>query len=176
VSSLKDFTGQKNVALVGGVALNRYCTLLRCTALQSILHYTTFLIDAVIKHSNSSVSFSSRVDIRHFVLTSYFPPSPFLITFALSLSTSTSMTSHPLLILQPCPILFSTAVTVTAVTVTAVTATATTVSAVTAAVISVLNGRISRELGFDKTFVPPGPGDEGIAVGCALYGLQVQHV
>ena len=38
-----------------------------------------------------------------------------------------------------------------------------------------LNGRISRELGFDKTFVPPGPGDEGIAVGCALYGLQVRH-
>lgn len=39
---------------------------------------------------------------------------------------------------------------------------------------SVLNGRISRELGFEKTFVPPGPGDEGIAVGCALYGLQVR--
>ena len=38
---------------------------------------------------------------------------------------------------------------------------------------SVLNGRISRELGFENTFVPPGPGDEGVAVGCALYGLQV---
>ena len=41
---------------------------------------------------------------------------------------------------------------------------------------SVLNGRISRELGFEKTFVPPGPGDEGVAVGCALYGLQVEHL
>ena len=36
---------------------------------------------------------------------------------------------------------------------------------------SVLNGRISRECGFDKIFIPPAPGDEGIAVGCALYGL-----
>ena len=41
---------------------------------------------------------------------------------------------------------------------------------------SVLNGRISRELGFEKTFVPPGPGDEGVAVGCALYGLQVEYL
>lgn len=41
--------------------------------------------------------------------------------------------------------------------------------------LSVLNGRISRELGFEKTFVPPGPGDEGVAVGCALYGLQVVY-
>jgi hypothetical protein len=37
---------------------------------------------------------------------------------------------------------------------------------------SVLNGRISRELGFDSVFIPPGPGDEGVAVGCALYGLH----
>ena len=29
---------------------------------------------------------------------------------------------------------------------------------------SVLNGRISRELGFKEVFIPPGPGDEGIAV------------
>jgi predicted NodU family carbamoyl transferase len=29
---------------------------------------------------------------------------------------------------------------------------------------SVLNGRISREMGFKNVFVPPGPGDEGIAV------------
>merc|ERR1711957_1127537 len=31
---------------------------------------------------------------------------------------------------------------------------------------SVLNGRISRELGFKNVFVPPYPGDDGIAVGC----------
>jgi carbamoyltransferase len=39
---------------------------------------------------------------------------------------------------------------------------------------SVLNGRILKEMGFENTFVPPGPGDEGIAVGCAMYGLQVR--
>lgn len=38
---------------------------------------------------------------------------------------------------------------------------------------SVLNGRVAREGGFDRVFVPPAPGDEGVAVGCALYGLQV---
>lgn len=37
---------------------------------------------------------------------------------------------------------------------------------------SVLNGRISRESGFQQVFIPPCPGDEGIAVGCAIYGLQ----
>ena len=37
---------------------------------------------------------------------------------------------------------------------------------------SVLNGRLLRESGFKNVFVPPGPGDEGIAVGCAIYGLQ----
>ncbi len=37
---------------------------------------------------------------------------------------------------------------------------------------SVLNGRVLRESGFKNVFVPPGPGDEGVAVGCALYGLQ----
>jgi carbamoyltransferase len=37
---------------------------------------------------------------------------------------------------------------------------------------SVLNGRIQREMEFDHVYVPPAPGDEGVAVGCALYGLH----
>jgi len=37
---------------------------------------------------------------------------------------------------------------------------------------SVLNGRISNELGFKHFFVPPWPGDEGIALGCAAYALH----
>ena len=37
---------------------------------------------------------------------------------------------------------------------------------------SVLNGRILKEGGFESVYIPPGPGDEGIAVGCAMYGLQ----
>ena len=36
---------------------------------------------------------------------------------------------------------------------------------------SVANGRLSRELGFDQTFVSPYPGDDGIAVGCCAFGL-----
>jgi carbamoyltransferase len=36
---------------------------------------------------------------------------------------------------------------------------------------SVLNGRLCRELGFEQTFIPPYPGDDGIAVGCCAYGL-----
>lgn len=36
---------------------------------------------------------------------------------------------------------------------------------------SVLNGRLARELGFERTFIPPYPGDDGIAVGCCAYGL-----
>ena len=36
---------------------------------------------------------------------------------------------------------------------------------------SVLNGRLSRELGFENAFVPPYPGDDGVAVGCCAYGL-----
>jgi predicted NodU family carbamoyl transferase len=36
---------------------------------------------------------------------------------------------------------------------------------------SVLNGRLARELGFEKTFVSPYPGDDGIAVGCCAFGL-----
>jgi predicted NodU family carbamoyl transferase len=36
---------------------------------------------------------------------------------------------------------------------------------------SVLNGKLSRELGFKKTYISPYPGDDGIAVGCCAYGL-----
>ncbi len=36
---------------------------------------------------------------------------------------------------------------------------------------SVLNGRLSRELGFEKVFIPPYPGDDGVAFGCCAYGL-----
>ena len=41
---------------------------------------------------------------------------------------------------------------------------------------SVLNGRIKREGGFNSVYVPSAPGDEGIAVGCAVYGLQVRYL
>ena len=34
----------------------------------------------------------------------------------------------------------------------------------------VANSHIARNAGFDEVFVPPAPGDDGIAVGCALYG------
>ena len=37
---------------------------------------------------------------------------------------------------------------------------------------STLNGRIVRELGFHQVYVPPHPGDEGIAIGCALFGAH----
>lgn len=36
---------------------------------------------------------------------------------------------------------------------------------------SVLNGRLSRELGFKEVFIPPYPGDDGVAFGCCAYGL-----
>ena len=36
---------------------------------------------------------------------------------------------------------------------------------------SVMNGKITRNLGFDNVFIPPYPGDDGIAVGCCAYGL-----
>lgn len=36
---------------------------------------------------------------------------------------------------------------------------------------SVLNGRLSRELGFKNVFIPSCPGDDGIAIGCCAYGL-----
>ena len=37
----------------------------------------------------------------------------------------------------------------------------------------VANSRLAREAGFEEIFVPPAPGDDGIAVGCALYGASV---
>ena len=37
---------------------------------------------------------------------------------------------------------------------------------------STLNGRICREAGFEQVFIPPYPGDQGIAVGCAFFGLH----
>lgn len=40
---------------------------------------------------------------------------------------------------------------------------------------STLNGRIAREAGFRSVYVPPWPGDEGVAVGCARYGWQQLH-
>jgi len=36
---------------------------------------------------------------------------------------------------------------------------------------SVLNGRLSRELGFKQTFISPYPGDDGISVGCCAFGV-----
>lgn len=36
----------------------------------------------------------------------------------------------------------------------------------------VLNGRIVRELGFDRVHVPFCSGDEGIAIGCAMFGVH----
>lgn len=38
---------------------------------------------------------------------------------------------------------------------------------------SVMNGRIKKDCGFDNIYIPSAPGDEGIAIGCAIYGLQV---
>lgn len=37
----------------------------------------------------------------------------------------------------------------------------------------VANTRLAEELGFEEVFVPPCPGDDGIAVGCALYGASI---
>jgi carbamoyltransferase len=34
----------------------------------------------------------------------------------------------------------------------------------------VANSHVARKSGFDEVFVPPAPGDDGIAAGCALYG------
>ncbi len=36
---------------------------------------------------------------------------------------------------------------------------------------STLNGRIHREAGFEQVYIPPHPGDQGLAVGCAQFGL-----
>lgn len=38
----------------------------------------------------------------------------------------------------------------------------------------VANSRIWEESGFEQVFVPPCPGDDGIALGCALYGAATQ--
>ncbi|KAL1522300.1 hypothetical protein AB1Y20_017292 [Prymnesium parvum] len=37
---------------------------------------------------------------------------------------------------------------------------------------SVLNGRIAREAGFERLFIPPCPGDDGVALGCATFALH----
>ena len=37
---------------------------------------------------------------------------------------------------------------------------------------STLNGHIVREAGFDQVFIPPWPGDDGVAMGCAWFGLN----
>jgi predicted NodU family carbamoyl transferase len=37
---------------------------------------------------------------------------------------------------------------------------------------SVLNGLVKSSKLFDELYIPPAPGDEGIAIGCAMYGLQ----
>jgi carbamoyltransferase len=37
----------------------------------------------------------------------------------------------------------------------------------------VANTRLAEEAGFDEIFVPPCPGDDGISVGCALYGASI---
>jgi len=34
-----------------------------------------------------------------------------------------------------------------------------------------MNGKVRRELGFENVFIPPYPGDDGIAAGCCAYGL-----
>jgi carbamoyltransferase len=39
----------------------------------------------------------------------------------------------------------------------------------------VANSRIWDEAGFENVYVPPGPGDDGIAIGCALYGAALQQ-
>jgi carbamoyltransferase len=38
----------------------------------------------------------------------------------------------------------------------------------------IANSRIALESGFSKVFVPPAPGDDGIAAGCALYGAAIR--
>jgi carbamoyltransferase len=40
---------------------------------------------------------------------------------------------------------------------------------------STLNGRIVRESGFDHVFIPAHPGDEGVALGCAMFGYAQQQ-
>ena len=40
---------------------------------------------------------------------------------------------------------------------------------------STLNGRIQRESGFQQVYIPPWPGDDGVAVGCAYYGWHQKN-
>ncbi len=40
---------------------------------------------------------------------------------------------------------------------------------------STLNGRIAREAGFEQVFIPPWPGDDGVAIGCAQFGHYLQN-
>lgn len=40
---------------------------------------------------------------------------------------------------------------------------------------STANGRIAREAGFEQVFIPPWPGDEGVAIGCAWFGHAQQQ-
>lgn len=37
----------------------------------------------------------------------------------------------------------------------------------------VANTRLAEETGFEEVFVPPCPGDDGISIGCALYGASI---
>jgi carbamoyltransferase len=37
----------------------------------------------------------------------------------------------------------------------------------------VANSYVAEEAGFERVFVPPAPGDDGIAIGCALYGAAL---
>jgi len=37
----------------------------------------------------------------------------------------------------------------------------------------VANTRLAEETDFEEIFVPPCPGDDGISVGCALYGASI---
>jgi carbamoyltransferase len=39
----------------------------------------------------------------------------------------------------------------------------------------VANSRIWEEAGFEQIFVPPCPGDDGLAIGCALYGAAIHN-
>lgn len=39
----------------------------------------------------------------------------------------------------------------------------------------VANSRIWEEAGFEQVFVPPCPGDDGLAIGCALYGAAIHN-
>lgn len=38
-----------------------------------------------------------------------------------------------------------------------------------------LNGRLAKDAGFENIFVPPWPGDDGLAIGCAFFGHHLKH-